>query len=356
LDGQQRAPRRRGRRASASAGRPPLRARSRDPLARETDAAWKFLCEYAPDYDHAVFTAPEYIPGCLAGRATIIHPAIDPFSHKNRDLPIHKLIGILANGSLIEPNGPVLTPPFPEPAERLQADGSWAPANEPEDMGLLFRPIVTQVSRWDRLKGFLPLMEGFVALKRDARDGSDLDDRARRSLELVRLVLAGPDPRSVQDDPEAPEVLDEIREAYMALPSELQEAIAIVTLPMGSAKYNALLVNALHHCSDVVVQNSLQEGFGLTVTEAMWKHKAVLGSCAVGLRQQIRPDIDGWLVEDPEDPEALAHALRELLRDPKRREALGRSAARRVHHDFLVFTKVRRWLELISLTAGARWS
>lgn len=321
----------------------------------ETDAAWAFLGEYADPYDHAVFTAPEYIPGCFAGRATIIHPAIDPFSHKNRDLSIQKLVGILSNGSLLRPWGPVLTPDFPEPAQRLQADGSWAPATEPEDMGLLFRPIVTQVSRWDRLKGFQPLMEAFVALKRDPGRTDDLPERARRTLELVRLVLAGPDPASVQDDPEALEVLEEIREAYVALPGEIQESIAVVTLPMGSAKYNALMVNALQRCSDVVVQNSLREGFGLTVTEAMWKQKAVLGSCAVGLRQQIRPGMDGVLVEDAENQDALAAALRELLRDPKGRAALGRSAGRRVHADFLVFTHLRRWLELLSATVAWRW-
>lgn len=133
----------------------------------ETRAAWTFLDEYGSAYDRAVFTAPEYIPGCLAGRATIIHPAIDPLSHKNRDLSVHKLVGILANGALIAAPGPMPTPPFPQLAKRLQHDGTWAPATEPEDIGLLHRPIVTQVSRWDRLKGFLPLMQGFAMLKRE---------------------------------------------------------------------------------------------------------------------------------------------------------------------------------------------
>lgn len=100
----------------------------------ETQAAWTFLEEAASAYDRAVFTAPEYIPGCLAGRAAIIHPAIDPLSHKNRDLSVHKLVGILANGALIRAPGPMLTPPFPDPAKRLQRDGTWAPATEPEDV------------------------------------------------------------------------------------------------------------------------------------------------------------------------------------------------------------------------------
>lgn len=321
----------------------------------ETRAAWEFLEKWASPYDHAVFTAPEYIPGCLAGRATIIHPAIDPLSHKNRDLPVHKLIGILANGALIRPSGPVLTPPFPEPAERLQRDGSWAPATEPEDFGLLFRPIVTQVSRWDRLKGFLPLMKGFAALKQGLQDGTELKERDRRSLELVRLVLAGPDPNSVEDDPEGQEALAEICDAYLGMEPDLQDAIAVISLPMGSQKYNALLVNALQRCSDIIAQNSLREGFGLTATEAMWKHAATMGSRAAGLRQQIRPGLDGCLVKDPEDAGEIARTLGELLGDQLHREALGRSAQQRVHDDFLVFTQVRRWLEVITDTIDARW-
>ena len=321
-----------------------------------TAAAWDFLCPYAPHYDHAVFSAPEYIPHCFVGRATIIHPAIDPLSHKNRDLPIHKLVGILANGGLIRPFGPVLTPPFPDQAARFQRDGRWAPATEPEDFGLLFRPIVTQVSRWDRLKGFEPLMRGFVRLKEDLYNGTRLRERDRRALESVRLVMAGPEPASVQDDPEARQVLRSICDGYLDLPPGLQQDIAIISLPMASAKFNALLVNALQRCSDIVVQNSLQEGFGLTVTEAMWKRVAVLGSRAAGLRQQIRSGIEGVLIDDPENAESIARALRELLLDQARREELGLAAERRVYQDFVVFTQVRRWLSLLVETATSRWS
>jgi trehalose synthase len=321
----------------------------------ETRAAWAFLDEHTSAYDQAVFTAPEYIPGGLAGRARLIHPAIDPLSHKNRDLAIHKLVGILANSALTRPFGPVLTPSFAEPAQRLRGDGTWAPAAQAEDIGLLFRPIVTQVSRWDRLKGFLPLLEGFVALKRRIEDGGDLEPRQRRTLELARLVLAGPDPASIADDPEGRDVLAEIGRAYGRLPPALQDDIAVLFLPMGSTKQNALMVNALQRCSDVVAQNSLQEGFGLTVTEAMWKHVAVMGSRATGLRQQIRSGIDGCLVEDPEDPEEIARVLRALLCDQPKREALGRSAQQRVHDEFLVFTAVRRWLEVLADTVRDHW-
>jgi trehalose synthase len=321
----------------------------------ETRAAWDFLDPYLRPYDHAVFTAPEYIPSSLAGRSTIIHPAIDPLSHKNRHLQVHDIVGILANAALIKPWGPVLTPSFAEPAKRLQADGSWAPATEPEDFGLLFRPIVTQVSRWDRLKGFLPLMQGFVALKHDLEARTDLEEHHRRALQLVRLVLAGPDPASVDDDPEGKEVLAELCAAYMGLPPHLQADIAMISLPMSSKKNNALIVNALQCCSDVVAQNSIQEGFGLTVTEPMWKRAALMGSCAVGIRQQIRPDLDGVLVRHPEAPQEIAEALDGLLADEAKREVLGRSARQRVHDNFLVFTQVKSWLELLTNTVADRW-
>lgn len=326
-----------------------------DRATPQTRAAWDFLEGYAEPYDHAVFTAPEYIPTCFAGRASIIHPAVDPLSYKNRNLSVHELVGTLANAALIKPWGPVMTPPFAEPAERLQPDGNWAPATEPEDFGLLFRPIVTQISRWDRLKGFVPLIEGFVALKQALEARTDLSDEHRHMLQLVRLVLAGPDPTSIDDDPEGKEVLAELCAAYGAMPAQIQSDVAILSLPMASKKNNALIVNALQRCSDVVVQNSLQEGFGLTVTEPMWKGAALMGSSAVGIRQQIRPGLDGLLVKNAEDANEIANTLDELLRDRSKRVVLGRSAQQRVYDQFLVFTQVQRWLELLTNTISARW-
>jgi trehalose synthase len=318
-----------------------------------TRAAWSFLEPYATAYDHSVFTAPEYIPPYLAGRATIIHPGVDPLSHKNRDLSLQKLVGVLVDSALLTPYGPVLAPPFPEPARRLQTDGSFAPATKPEDIGLLFRPIITQVSRWDRLKGFRPLLDGFAELKRGGRsEPPDADARYRRSVEIVRLVLAGPDPGSIQDDPEAGEVLDELRAAYLELEPELQRDVVLLALPMASRKHNALMVNALQRSSTIVVQNSLREGFGLTATEAMWKGIAVLGTHACGLRLQIRDGLDGRLVSNPGDPEELADVLSEILADPIARDKNAQTAQRRVHDDFLIFVQLRRWLSVLAERAG----
>ncbi len=315
----------------------------------ETRAAWDFLKPYISPYDHSVFTAPEYIPSYLSGNVSIIHPAVDPFSHKNRELSTHKLVGILTNASLVAPHHPVVTPPFDAPAMRLQADGSFAPATSPEDLGLLYRPIVAQVSRWDDLKGWEPLLEGFVALKAKTR-GPEILERGRQALDLVRLVLAGPDPAAVADDPEAVDVLNRLIARYRALTPELQRDVALLSLPMGSRKQNALMVNALQRCSSILVQNSLREGFGLTVTEAMWKRVAVLGSTACGIRQQIRHGIDGYLNGQPDQPDAIAAALEHLLVNPQARIAYASRAQRRVNDEFLVFVQVAKWLRVLADT------
>jgi trehalose synthase len=319
-----------------------------------TRAAWRFLKPYAEVYDRTVFSAPEYIPDYLAGRATIIHPGLDPFSHKNRGLSPHKLVGILCNAGLKSEHHPVLTEPFSHQARRLQPDGSFGPAVDPEEIGLLYRPIVTQVSRWDRLKGLRPLLEGFVRLKRWMHDPSrNWSPRRRRRVEIVRLILAGPDPASVQDDPEGQGVLEDLSADYCALPPEIQRDVALLTLPMNSRKENALMVNALQRCSTIIVQNSIREGFGLTATEAMWKRVPVLATRASGLRQQIRSGIDGILTQDATDPDEIARRLDDVLRDLPKRDLLARSAQRRVHDEFLIFTQLCEWLRVLTTAACA---
>ncbi len=322
----------------------------------ETRAAWGFLRGYAVHYNHAIFSTPEYIPDYLAGCSTIIRPSLDPLSHKNRELSVHKLVGILCNSHMALDHHPVTTPFFARPAMRLQADGSWQPAIIPEEVGLMYRPIVTQISRWDYLKGFRPLLDAFVRMKntRGSNRAGDQTERARRRLEIVRLVLAGPDPASIQDDPEGKGVLEDLVGTWRSLDPELQKHVVLLTLPMDSRKENALMVNALQRCSSIVVQNSLQEGFGLTATEAMWKRTAVLGTQACGIRAQIRDRIDGRLVHDPGDTAELASTLQEMLDDPGQREYWARNAQRRVHDDSLVFTQVRDWLRVLSARRDPR--
>lgn len=319
-----------------------------------TRAAWRFLKPYAETYDRAVFTAPDYIPSYLAGYSTLNYPALDPESPKNRELLPHELVGVLCQSGVEHPRHPVATAPFQKTAQRLRPDGSFAPAAKLAEIGLLYRSIVTQISRWDRLKGFGPLLEGFIKLKQQF-DGSrrHRGERHRQRVENARLVLAGPDPSFVQDDPEGQEVLRELCEAYQGLPSEYHESVALLALPMESRVENALMVNALQRCSTIVAQNSIREGFGLTATEAMWKHVCVIGTHACGLRQQIRDRIDGILVRDPLDPIEIAEVLDDLLAEPRKREILARTAQRRVHDEFLIFPQLRRWLRLLAACANA---
>lgn len=312
----------------------------------QTRVAWGFLEPYLRSYDYAVFTASEYIPSYLSRNVALIPPGIDPLGEKNRELSAHELTGVLVNSSLLSQYAPVVTPAFARPAERLQADGTFAPASEPEEIGVPFRPVVCQISRWDKLKGYRPLLDGFVLLKR-RHDPAWSALHARR-VDIMRLVLAGPEPSAVQDDPEAKLVLDELCRVYAGLDAAMQRDVAIISLPMASRKENALMVNALQRCSTVVVQNSIREGFGLTAAEAMWKRSPMLTSSACGLRQQVRHGIDGCVVDDPSDPAQVADGLQALLVDRTLRARYARSAQRRVHDEFLVFTQVRRWLRVLA--------
>jgi trehalose synthase len=316
-----------------------------------TRAVWRFLRPHLDGYVAAAFSAPEYIPSFLTGKASVVHPGIDPYSHKNRDLAVSKMMGILVNAGALPAYHPVTTPDFPQPVRRLLPDGTFA---VPGEIGLLFRPIVLQVSRWDRLKGWHPLLDAFVRLKARVRAGEITahSPRNQRRLELARLVLAGPDPAGVTDDPEGAEVLRELGDTYRALSPADREDVVLLLLPMDSRKNNALIVNALQRCATLVVQNSLREGFGLTVSEAMWKRHAVIGTQAVGIRTQLRDRIDGLLTRDPNDPDEIAGNIEALLTDPQGRYDMGGHALRRVHDRFLIFSQLSHYLSLFSRALG----
>ena len=313
-----------------------------------TRHVWEFLQPYADGYDRAVFTSDKYVPAYFKNSYRVIHPAIDPFNHKNRELEPVKIMGILCNAGLTKPRQPVLTPPFEKMARRLQKNGHFALAVEPSEIGLMYRMTVAQISRWDRLKGFLPLLKGFAEMKMRCRDRSDSEWDCRRHkklMEIIRLVLAGPDPEAIQDDPEGKEVMEELKAAYREYPDWVQDDIAILALPMDSRKRNSLMVNVLQRVSSVVVQNSLQEGFGLTAAEAMWKRKPVLASNASGLLEQIEDGENGSVNPNPEDKTAIAETLESLLRRGTDRERLGGNAQQTVYTKFLVFTQVGDWLK-----------
>lgn len=318
-----------------------------------TRDAWRFLQPYAADYDHAVFSAPEYVPSWFEGRSSIIYPALDPLTAKNRPLNVQSVVAVLDRSRLLHPPGPRVEPPFDSPARRFQPDGAWQPAVRPEELGLLTRPIITQVSRWDRLKGFLPLMRGFALFKQRLREDAAHADDVRRRLALSRLVLAGPDPESIADDPEGREVLEELSAAYLACAADVREDIALIALPMQDPVVNALIVNALQRVSTIAVQNSLREGFGLTIAEAMWKGVPVLSnSRACGPRQQVRDGVEGRMIGDPEDIAEIADALHAMLSSDQLDE-WGQNAQQRVHEHFLIYAQLRHWVRLLEALTGA---
>ncbi|MCB1146668.1 MAG: glycosyltransferase, partial [Leptospiraceae bacterium] len=275
----------------------------------------------------------------------VIYPAIDPLTHKNRPLSVHKTTGILANAGLLPGNLRIITPQFEHKARVLKPDGNFSVMDDSENGNLLYQPLLTQISRWDRLKGFQALMKAFVELKSQSRTAQDT--RHQKRLELVKLVLAGPDPAFIADDPEGLQVLEELKSEYLKLPKEVQKDLYLVLLPMNSAKENALIVNCLQRISTIVIQNSIREGFGLTATEAMWKSVPVLVSGAFGLTKQVRDQVEGRIHNNAEDYIGLSKVLDEMLFDARGREIYAYNGLSRVVDQFLVFKQLTHWLDVL---------
>ncbi|HWV38329.1 MAG TPA: glycosyltransferase [Vulgatibacter sp.] len=318
-----------------------------------TNAAWSFLRPYLGVYDRLLFTLMAYVPDEWLDRSGELCPGIDPFSHKNRPLRPYKLLGILRSAGLIP--GPSV-PRWARFRAKVQRwIGKWDESPLPS---LLYCPTILQVSRFDRLKGFESLLPAFELLTRTAPElAASLPanaDRVKSEIERAHLVLAGPDPSGVADDPEAEEVLDDLCRRHDRLPSHLKERVHVMRLPMVDVKENALIVNALQRVAAVVVQNSIREGFGLTVSEALWKRAPVAASNVGGLARQIRHGSDGVLIDDPRSPESIAAALLELIASPMQGEAMARSGRERVSTHFTVLSEIKSWLLAFSrLLEGA---
>ncbi len=320
-------------------------------LDRETPvtrSVWEFLHKYMRDYDHFVFSLPEYVPLELRDKTSIVPPAIDPLSHKNRSLQLHKITGILYQSGIIENDKRILYDAYEHPARRVQADGSFGEVNSPENLDMIYRPLITEISRWDRLKGFKELMEAFIHMKKENEETGDPESLEYKRITMSLLVLAGPDPAFVSDDPEGKAVLQELTDIYQSVDQKLQKDIAILLLPLHSLKENALMVNAIQRASSVIVQNSIQEGFGLTATEAMWKRKPVLVSGAAGLKFQVQDYRTGRINYDPTDITALSNTLKNMLHNPKERDKWGFNGQLRVIQEFTLFSQLLKWLDVLS--------
>jgi trehalose synthase len=318
-----------------------------------TEAAWAFLRPYLGVYERLIFSSPAYIPDEWRARSAVLQPGIDPLAHKNRSLRPYKLVGILTAAGLAEGPEPPAWARFASRAQRY-AEGGWAAEPIP---ALLHTPLIVQISRFDRLKGFQYLIPAFERLvhthEEQALHVRADAERAQSELSRAQLVLAGPDPAGVADDPEAEEVLRALCEAQAALPKPLRERVHLLRLPMAVPKENALMVNGLQRVASVVVQNSIREGFGLTAAEAMWKATPVIAANVGGLAAQIRDGTDGLLIQRPDDPAELAAALARVLSCPLEAERLGRVGRARVRDHFLVLGQVERWIGEIEACVSA---
>jgi len=257
-------------------------------LSHPHRAVWDFLEKFVSRYDGAMFSSPEFsrqlpIPQYL------FYPAIDPLSEKNQDLEPEFIAQVLA---------------------RFRIDP--------------MRPILTQISRFDRLKDPVGVIRAYRIVKRYFD---------------CQLVLAG---GSASDDPEGAIVLKEVlREA------DNDPDIRVIELPA----WAPLEVNALQRASTIVIQKSLREGFGLTVSEALWKKKPVVASAVGGIPIQIIHKHTGLLAHSVE---GTAYQIRFLLSHPEIAVKLGERGHQHVKENFLITQKLKRYLTLfLALARGS---
>ena len=243
-------------------------------VSNPNQKVWKFLMDFIVRYESAVFSAPNFAQR-LPIRQFLIPPAIDPLSDKNIDLPGEKIDSVLEKYHILND-----------------------------------KPIITQISRFDRLKDPIGVIEAFLKVKRY------ID---------CQLILAG---GTASDDPEGAKVLEEVMEK-----AKSDKDIHILLLPQ-----NDIEVNALQRASTVIVQKSLKEGFGLTVSEALWKSKPVVASDVGGIPLQIKHNYSGLLCRSID---GAAIAIKQFLNNPGYAKRLGENGHLQVKNNFLVTRDLR---------------
>jgi trehalose synthase len=301
-----------------------------DRTNQHTDEAWRFLSTYFDDVDAFVVSRLSFAPpGADPATVHVIPPSIDPLQVKNQPLEPDLVDRLLVHAGLVA--GDQATPPV-----FMRPDGSPVRVDRRADVLQLGppapadAPLVVQVSRWDRLKDMAGVLQGFSA----SVDGE------------AHLLLVGPNVRGVADDPEGAEVLEECTTLWRQLPHAQRERVHLVCLPTADVDENAVLVNAVQRRATVVAQKSLAEGFGLTVTEAMWKDRPVVASAVGGICDQIVDGTSGVLVGDGTDLTGFGRAVRGLLEDPARAAAMGKAAHERAL-DFMPDVHLMRWAQLL---------
>lgn len=282
--------------------------------------AWQFLLPAVRAAHATVFSRRTYVwEGLDDAKVEIIAPAIDAFTPKNQEMDgetvnaILQQTGILADGA--SRGQPVFRRRDGSPGRVERATELFPKTAPPANSHL-----VVQVSRWDRLKDPVGVMDGFAAFVAPKVDG--------------HLILAGPGVSAVADDPEEPAVLGEVQDRWQRLSPAVRGRIHLARLPMDDQDENAAIVNALQRRAGVVVQKSIREGFGLTVAEAMWKARPVVASRVGGIQDQIDDGTSGVLI-DPRDLAAFGAAVVDLLTHQTDAERLGAAAKARVRREFL---------------------
>ncbi len=285
-------------------------------------AGWDFLRGYLEPVDALVFSRTAHVPSWVNGLPTwIVPPCIDPFSPKNLHLEPAVVETVLARIGMIAGNG------GQPPLRFRRSDGRAGEVGQPAEVVRegppppADVPLVVQVSRWDRLKDMAGVLRAFA-------------DHAAE-LGAAHLALVGPSAAGVGDDPEAQEVLGECVELWRRLPAATRRRVHLVSLPMDDLVENAAMVNAVQRHATVLVQKSLAEGFGLTVTEGMWKARPMIAGRVGGIQDQIVHGASGLLVDDPRDLDAFAGALAGVLASPATAQYLGEGARARVIESFL---------------------
>ena len=310
----------------------------RDERTEITDLGWAFLRDHVLGAAAFVFSRASYVPDWLPpDRVTVIQPSIDPFSAKNAAMDDRAVRRVLLEVGLVHNGEPTGAIGF---HRRSGAEGEMRRhadlvSGGPPPIGA---PLVVQVSRWDRLKDMGGVLTGF------ARHVAPLVPEAH-------LVLAGPDVSGVSDDPEGAEVFAECRDLWAALPDDVRSRCHLAALPMDDVDENAVIVNALQRHAAIVVQKSLVEGFGLTLTEAMWKARPVVASAVGGLQDQLVDGDEGLLLADPADLATFGSLVARLLKDPDGSAVMGQRAQERVRRDFLGDRHLVQWVELLTAVA-----
>jgi trehalose synthase len=305
--------------------------------------AWAFLLPYVAETHMQVFTRSAFVPGALAPeRVRVFPPGIDPCSPKNQPLAPEAADAILDHCGLAaggRPAPPSLRTVDLSEGGSLLARRRCRVVREGLPPRLGEDKLVVALSRWDRLKDPVGIARAFARHVREPQ---------------ARLIIGGAAGTFAADDPEGARVQREVREAWAALPPEQRARVDVAVLPTADLDENALIVNALQSRADVVVKKSLQEGFGLGVTEALWKARPVVATRVGGQQEQIEHGRTGLLVDDPADLRAFGAAVDRLVRRPELGMELGLAGRREVQRRFLADRHFESWAAAIGAAlAGA---